>query len=109
MYIEAMNPRVKLQILLHLLKLSLPGPSPPSESPPPPPKKRKRQQPEAVLTTTDCLELLVDKLSTWQLVGDSNALQGNTAKGDDERDWVQVFCEDLVERQCVSTYNFSPR
>ena len=65
------------------------------------------------------LELLMDKLAIWQLVDtlDDNSAQAErarqaSAKGkhraDDDRDWMQVFCEDTVEKLCVSILLPSP-
>lgn len=93
---------VQIQIILYLLKLSLPGPAPP---PPPPlesPKKRKRSarpQPAVpVLTLEDHLEVFMDKLSMWQLVATLD-LSGKLCDTKEECDWMQIFCEDIIEPQ----------
>ncbi|KAF5371338.1 hypothetical protein D9758_004084 [Tetrapyrgos nigripes] len=78
-----------IQILIHFLLISLPGPRPsPSDPPAPAPqppipalshvKRRKVRQEKIMapkptppsLTTEDHLERLMDKLSMWQLMGD---------------------------------------
>lgn len=97
--------RVQIQIILYLLKLSLPGPAPPPPAPLESPKKRKRSvrpQPAVpVLTLEDHLEVFMDKLSMWQLVA-SLDLSGKLRDTKDERDWMQIFCEDIIEPQYVS-------
>ena len=97
--------RVQIQIILYLLKLSLPGPAPPPPAPLESPKKRKRSvrpQPAVpVLTLEDHLEVFMDKLSMWQLVATLD-LSGKLRDTKDERDWMQIFCEDIIEPQYVS-------
>jgi hypothetical protein len=74
------------------------------------PRKRKRSDGAAKKmtpsSTQDRLESFMDKLSMWQLVpGLENQLERgktDTDKRKDERDWMQVFCEDLVELQYAS-------
>ena len=101
--------RVQIQILLLMYKLSLPGPVPP---PPPSPgkKKRRRIEMEPDPTTEDYLESFMDKLSTWQLVGtldrpkprlNAEKQAGNAKSNMDDRDWIQIFAEDVVEREYV--------
>ncbi|EMD38579.1 hypothetical protein CERSUDRAFT_73049 [Gelatoporia subvermispora B] len=113
-WLERMERReVLIQILLHFLLLSLPGVPTPNQtdSPPASPRKRKRHQRDDVLPSTavleEQLEFLMDKLSMWQLMssldepGRPGAPLPNSKgkqKAVDERDWMQVFCEDLVER-----------
>ncbi|EGO02206.1 hypothetical protein SERLA73DRAFT_166687 [Serpula lacrymans var. lacrymans S7.3] len=104
---------VQLQILLYLLKLSLPGPSiplPPVTIHPAPttsPKKSKHTRVKAkVITPTveERLESFMDKLSMWQLVdsvslneqAQSTRIQQNPT---DAYDWMQLFCQDIVEVQ----------
>jgi hypothetical protein len=54
-------------------------------------------------STQDRLESFMDKLSMWQLVhGLESKSQTNTDGKKSDRDWMQIFCEDLVEPQCVS-------
>ncbi|KAF9523620.1 hypothetical protein CPB83DRAFT_910555 [Crepidotus variabilis] len=127
-YLERMEKReVQIQILLYLLKLSLPGPVPPpsptkSTRPKPKPKLKRvkgrrgrgRSQPiESDPTPEEYLESFMDKLAVWQLMDDpkDNAVVGQPsgqnanpkgkgkAKVLDERDWTQVFVEDVVEPQ----------
>ena len=44
----------------------------------------------------------MDKLSMWQLVhGLESKGQTSTDGKKGDRDWMQIFCEDLVEPQCV--------
>ncbi|KAF8649368.1 hypothetical protein AX16_005810 [Volvariella volvacea WC 439] len=99
-YLQRMERReVQIQILLYMFKLSLPGPPPVPDAPSP--KKRKRvprqhqQDPENPIE--DHLEAFMDKLSMWQLLGKLDAMASNASK--DDRDWMQVFCEDIVEPQ----------
>ncbi|KAL4069325.1 hypothetical protein J3A83DRAFT_4250536, partial [Scleroderma citrinum] len=102
---------VQLQILLYLLKLSLPGPRPPLPPVAGPPSttggdtpraktgKPKKEKPKAVIPCpTERLESFMDKLSTWQLISQMNDSQ-TQAESDKRRDWMQVFCEDIVEPQ----------
>ena len=103
-----------------MLKLSLPGPRPPYsadalEDDKISPKKRKKGKKKGNLppqeTTEERLESFMDKLSMWQLTSTIDAWQMNvstnasTGNGiglsavnkKDERDWTQIFCEDVVE------------
>ncbi|PCH38924.1 hypothetical protein WOLCODRAFT_140999 [Wolfiporia cocos MD-104 SS10] len=108
---------VQIQILLHLLVLSLSGAvrdAQPEKDELPlhlsPSKKRKRKQAEAAaahrtLSLEEVLESFMDKLSMWQLVAsldadDTHPRRNNTR---DERDWMQAFCEDVVEVQFKAT------
>ena len=56
---------------------------------------------DQALTMEDRVELFMDKLCIWQLLGriampdSSHTVLHSTAK--DQRDWMQVFCEDVVE------------
>ena len=94
--------RVQIQILLYLLKLSLPGP------PPPPPgstkkRKRSREPPTPSTTIEDELEAFMDKLSVWQLIGNldvpGSKISSPNLASKGNRDWIQIFAEDVVERQ----------
>ena len=99
--------RVKIQILLHLLKLSLPGHCPPfTVHPVPTPshaqKKRRVQQssdddeditPRGILE--DRLEGLMDRLVLWQMALPDSEIDADGTKP--VRDWTQVFCEDVVQ------------
>lgn len=114
--------RVQVQVLLLFLLLSLPGAPAPTEAvrsaPELPPslspsksKKRKRRGSSPVpppVSMQDRLESFMDKMSMWQLMSsideeeDKRAQGGRSdAKGKqkavDERDWMQIFCEDVVE------------
>ena len=112
--------RVQIQILLHFLLLSLPGaPPPPHAKPPPelpphlsPSKKRRRPHQQATpspptLSLEEYLELFMDKLSMWQLMAtlDEQEAERKQGKGKqkalDERDWMQIFCEDVIEPRSV--------
>jgi hypothetical protein len=103
---------VQIQILLLFLILSLPGAKPASgvndaqTSP-----RIKRRLPDLTTqkveaqSTRDRLESFMDKLSMWQLmhgleVGLNSPKAQNKVKKD-ERDWMQIFCEELVEKQYV--------
>lgn len=98
-----------IQILLNMLKLSLPGPHPvpaTEEDARKPRKKRKRSkqedQPLATETDEERVENYMDKLSMWQLTASldpSTAKHMASSKGEEkvERDWTQAFCEDIVE------------
>ncbi|KAI5832269.1 hypothetical protein K523DRAFT_414285 [Schizophyllum commune Tattone D] len=84
------------------------------------PRKRRRKSPEpAPLAPEVYLEAFMDKLSMWQLVrgldddrrsegasmpaglrakpNKGGATRNGKTRQDDERDWMQVFCEDVVE------------
>lgn len=94
--------RFQIQILLYLLKLSLPGPLPPPESPS---KSRKRSYkepvPPPIASDEEFLEAFMDKLSMWQLVAGLERAEMKTSTKDDERDWMQRFFEDIVEPRYV--------
>ena len=87
------------------MKLSLPGPPPPL---PGSSKKRKRSREPPTPSTTieDDLEAFMDKLSMWQLIGNLDVVGMPEAKisspnlaSKENRDWIQIFTEDVVERQ----------
>ena len=67
------------------------------------PKKRKRSsrkvQDQPTLSTEDYLESFMDKLSMWQLIRGLETSRPSVESGD--RDWIQLFAEDIVERQYV--------
>ena len=70
----------------------------------------------------ECLEAFMDRLSMWQLMGSiDNAAGGDESlrhhdldsshtfysskgksKAKDDRDWMQIFVEDVVQPLCVS-------
>lgn len=106
---HSFHTRVQIQILLHLLILSLPGPSPP---PPQSPelssvkrRKRPRKKTTSIPTPEDRLEAFMDKLSMWQLMGGLDTDEV-VMKNKDELDWIQSFCQNVVEPllvfSCVS-------
>jgi hypothetical protein len=95
--------RTQIQILLHLMKLSLPPasqlPSSPKKSSPSKRKVGAAPPERAAPSTEDRLESLMDRLSRWQLMSniDSTTPKGPSSVGTDDRDWTQRFCEDVVE------------
>ncbi|KAJ6594240.1 hypothetical protein B0H19DRAFT_54933 [Mycena capillaripes] len=90
---------VQVQMLLYMLKLSLPGPSPPSHISSPTKKRRKLGDPPPP-SLEDRLEAFMDKLSMWQLV---NTLDEGLLHRHGDRDWMQVFSEDIVEPRFGAT------
>ncbi|KAG1904243.1 uncharacterized protein F5891DRAFT_1013549 [Suillus fuscotomentosus] len=114
-WLECMEQReVQIQILLYFLKLSLPGPCtplPPVEVPPTdnisfisPVKpsrlrKKKKEKPNLIIPSSiERLESFMDKLSMWQLVSLMNTSRTEIAtRNKNECDWMQKFCEDVVE------------
>lgn len=119
-----------VQLLLHFLILSLldvvkdePKPDVPAvaESTSSPRKRKHASAPlqdnlsAAVLE--ERLEVLMDRLAMWQLMysvdlnagGDAGvrqihrltSLHKGKQKSTDDRDWMQIFCEDIVEPTCV--------
>jgi hypothetical protein len=95
--------RVQVQILLYMLKLSLPGPPPSNparkhDSPASSPKKRRNAKLQvATPSVEDRLESFMDKLSMWQLIGGLEERKEEAAP----RDWMQTFCETVVEPEYV--------
>ncbi|KAJ2923564.1 hypothetical protein H1R20_g13530, partial [Candolleomyces eurysporus] len=85
---------VQIQILLYFLKLSLP-PAPASSKP----KGKRKRSASSEGSTEDFLEAFMDKLSMWQLLNSvqSTSMNSSTTKKEDERDWMQIFCEEVVE------------
>ncbi|KAJ7114114.1 hypothetical protein C8R44DRAFT_231200 [Mycena epipterygia] len=99
-WMERMERReVQVQILLYLLKLSLPGPTPAPEISSPAKKRRKLGEPPSP-SLEDRLESFMDKLSMWQLV---STLDEGLLHRKGERDWMQMFCEDVVEPRFKTT------
>lgn len=114
-WLERMEQReVQIQILLYFLKLSLPGPCtplPPVEVPPTDSthfnspmkpsgsRKKKKEKPNLIIPSSiERLESFMDKLSMWQLVSLTNTSRTEiTSVHNNERDWMQNFCEDIVE------------
>ncbi|KAF9556485.1 hypothetical protein CPC08DRAFT_669781 [Agrocybe pediades] len=109
-YMDRMEKReLQIQILLYLFKLSLPGPPPPEKK-----KKRKRRKQDEeppALSVEDRLEAFMDKLSMRQLVSSLDrtapSMPTNTSNSEekekDERDWIQIFAEDIVDKSFKST------
>ncbi|KZV97377.1 hypothetical protein EXIGLDRAFT_747145 [Exidia glandulosa HHB12029] len=100
---------VQIQVLLYMLNLTLPpAPETPSSSSTPS-RKRKRAAADPLLSLDERLEFFMDKLSLWQLTASLVPLSGSQPSSsqpsssqhpepdDNERDWTQVFCEDVVE------------
>jgi hypothetical protein len=99
--------RVKIQILLHLLKLSLPGQCPSVPVRPIPVlshvQKRRRMQPSSDeeedntprRILEDRLEGLMDKLVLWQMALPDSEIGADGTK--QVRDWTQIFCDDVVQ------------
>lgn len=89
-----------IQILISMLKITLPGPNPSTRGRSL--KKKKKKEP-AVESDEERLENYMDRLAVWQLTSSlDNGLtssQGSSqGKGKSERHWTQVFCEDVVEK-----------
>lgn len=119
--------RVLLQILLHFLCLSL---TPKLAHPPlasPMPKKRKRKDPISApclsgstsspykrgrkrkrmlspppFSVEDNLDMLSDQVSMWQAV-DDDVDKFLKRPNDNDRDWMRVFCEDVVGSMYLSS------
>ncbi|KAG6850737.1 hypothetical protein H0H93_009360 [Arthromyces matolae] len=89
----------QIQILLYFLKLSLPGP-PPQPTPVKKGKgKRRHKEVQSEPAPAECLELLMDKLSMWQLMdGLDNASKPKGSNGH-QLDWMQIFFEQVVKPQ----------
>lgn len=61
-------------------------------------KKRQKERAKVIIPSAqERLESFMDKLSMWQLVINMN--DANKPADRDERDWMQAFCENVVERQ----------
>ncbi|KAH9990224.1 hypothetical protein BJV74DRAFT_444881 [Russula compacta] len=100
---------VKMQILLHLLKLSLPGQCPCIPIRPVPvtssyAQKRRRVQPSSDdeddtptprSILEDRLEGFMDKLVLWQMALPDAETGADGTKS--VRDWTQIFCDDVVQ------------
>ncbi|EIW74304.1 hypothetical protein CONPUDRAFT_160342 [Coniophora puteana RWD-64-598 SS2] len=94
---------VQIQILLYLLKLSLPGPPVPLPAvtvlASPSKSRRKQRETTLVPSTEERLESFMDKISMWQLADASGADFQTQAQTKDEQDWMQKYCERIVEPQ----------
>lgn len=85
--------RVQIQILLYMMKLSV-APEPVIAHP----KKRKRSRKKIHVPSASLeerLENLMDKLSMLQLTSHLSTEESQLNRN--ERDWAQLFCEDVVE------------
>jgi hypothetical protein len=91
-----------IQILLRMLKLTLP---------PPPVPKRKRNKDKTESKTPSYeeivsgLEMLIDRIGIIRQTA-SSSLKKDYEKAmgegnDSERDWAAVFCEDVLKPLCV--------
>ncbi|TEB25786.1 hypothetical protein FA13DRAFT_1636967 [Coprinellus micaceus] len=80
---------VEIQIMLYFLKLSLPAPPQTDKG-----KRKRRRSFSAEVTTEEYLEQFMDRLSMWQLL---EAVQSTRGDKVEERDWMQSFCEEIVE------------
>ncbi|KAG1759292.1 hypothetical protein EDD22DRAFT_906895 [Suillus occidentalis] len=119
-WLERMEQReVQIQILLYFLKLFLPGPCtplPPVEVPTTDntsfistatlvrSRKKKKEKSNLIIPSSiERLESFMDKLSMWQLVSLMDTSRTEiTTRPKNERDWMQKFCEDVVEPQFKS-------
>ncbi|KAG6841976.1 hypothetical protein C0991_004467 [Blastosporella zonata] len=98
-WLERMERReFQIQIILYFLKLSLPGP-PALSSPIKKKGKRSHKELQTDSPPEDSLEVLMDKLSMWQLMdGLENPLKVDGSK-DKPLDWMQTFFEEIVKPQ----------
>ncbi|KAI5118414.1 hypothetical protein M0805_002866 [Coniferiporia weirii] len=94
-----------IQILLTMLKLSLPAPPATKGEQSSKKKKKKRGKSEPPPETDEeRLESYMDKLAVWQLTASLDELASASAgtgssmgKAKADRHWTQVFCEDVAE------------
>jgi hypothetical protein len=104
--------RVQIQILLYMLKLSLPGAfTIPSVKKLPSSRASKRRllqpssseednSPQAILE--DRLESLMDRLMLWQMsMPDVEETNEKDGVGKPIRDWTQIFCDEIIQPQYV--------
>jgi hypothetical protein len=94
--------RTQIQIILYFMKLSVTQvTSPPSQSKSSPSKRGRGIGPPERVTPTaeERLESFMDKLSMWQLLNsiDDSKVRDHTVGSKNDRDWMQTFCEDIVE------------
>ena len=74
------------------------------------PKKRKQGNQLSTLSLEDKLESLMDKLAMWQLlrsIDDHGISASSNGKSKDDRDWMQIFCEDVVHETFVHSQPFT--
>ncbi|KAG6814264.1 hypothetical protein H0H92_015379 [Tricholoma furcatifolium] len=99
-WLERMERReFQIQILLYFLKLSVSGPLPPPSSPNKKEGGRGHGKINLEPSPEDCLEIFMDKLSMWQLMG---GLEDSAEAGPSKAkplDWMQTFFEDIVKPQ----------
>ncbi|KAF9653575.1 hypothetical protein BDM02DRAFT_3257668 [Thelephora ganbajun] len=94
---------VQIQIILHLFRLCRPISYPIAQSAgetSASPKKRKERNKPSTLSLEDKLESLMDKLAMWQLlrsIDDHGINASGSGKSEDNRDWMQIFCEEVVQ------------
>ncbi|KAG1866203.1 hypothetical protein F4604DRAFT_1779315 [Suillus subluteus] len=62
-------------------------------------RKKRKERPNLIIPSSiERLESFMDKLSTWQLVSLMNTSRTEImTRHKNERDWMQKFCEDVVE------------
>ncbi|KAL5493059.1 hypothetical protein ACEPAI_4507 [Sanghuangporus weigelae] len=91
---------VMIQILLLMLKLSIPGSRPSQTEGKKKKKKKQGLPPEAI---EDRLESYMDKLAVWQLTGTLESLRSTSQsvglshpKTKEDGHWTQLFYEDVV-------------
>ena len=93
--------RAMIQILITMLKISLPGPNPSARGRSLRKTKRK-ELPEK--NDEERLESFMDRLAVWQLtssldtgLSSSQGEGSSQGKAKSDRHWTQVFCEDVVD------------
>ncbi|EJC99917.1 uncharacterized protein FOMMEDRAFT_170406 [Fomitiporia mediterranea MF3/22] len=93
-----------IQILLIMLKLSLPGARPDQARESPKKKRKKNKEAAPPESTEQLLESYMDKLAVWCLTASldsahptSQASGSNQGQRKVERHWTQKFFEDIVE------------
>lgn len=53
----------------------------------------------------------MDKLAMWQLlrsIDDHGINTSSNGKSKDDRDWMQIFCEDVVQETSVHIQHYHP-
>jgi hypothetical protein len=94
-----------VQILLYMLKLSLPGPlqTTPARThdshATSPRKHRNAKSQVPTPSVEDRLESFMDKLSMWQLIGGLEERKEDAQAA--SLDWMQTFCQVVVEPESV--------
>ena len=102
--------RTMIQVLLHMLKLTLPGPKLLREEETKKRKKKKSKDSLPVETDEERLESFMDKVAVWQLTASLDASQSasrvdgsDQSGGKSDRHWTQTFYEDIVEPLYVNS------